>query len=696
VPEANQSRWSDGRRSAFSILLLLLITVLYSYPVPFYLSDKLIGGGADAWQFPWNNYTFRQQVTAGKNPYYTDIIFAPVGTSLSLHSYTEFNSAVGLLLSPFLNDVAQTNLMILLSTFLTATGTFLLVRHITKSSIAGLFSAIAFTFCPFRLVRMGGHVNFALTQWLPLAIWSFLRLMESSRWRYAIALGFFFALAHYSNQYYSVYLILILAVLFVTGLFLIPEWRQWITVHKVLISFFVALICLSPLLLRYFHDFKEGDLRSRERFELAKETAVSPDDYVHPNVMNHWIAKMLPRAAVTGADKKLSPGLITLFTGLAGLVLALRNKARLLLGFFLMGFLFLLLSFGPTMQVGATEIFLPYALLLKIPLINHVRIPTRFTIVVTLSLSILAGYAVSILVRNRFQWVRRFAVPLMFCLLLFELLPVPVHMGRFETSSAFREIGKTPGSLLLNLPFRFDALASRQMRHQPIHRQKIFDGRISRRPYRQVRYISELPVARSFVRITNLKGIPDSLIERDKNLSQAFRSFFDLRYVALFPDYSQIPGIENTVLELFPDARLLSKDNQIFVYELPELRRNEYDLRGHNQEFLFFLYSNWKFEEINSKRMFASTEGSAEFVMPALRPGQKIEIEAQFITKPESLRLTLLCDQIILGQVQTQQERKELRASVTASQLEQAHQKLELRFDTPGVIALQRLNVKIR
>jgi hypothetical protein len=696
VQQDSQPRVSDHRASVVSIVLLFLITILYSYPVPLHISDKLIGGGADAWQFPWNNYTFRHQVMAGKNPYYTDIIFAPVGTSLSLHSYTEFNSAASLLLSPFLNDVAQTNLMILLSTFLTAAGTFLLVRHVTKSSVAALFSAIAFTFCPFRLVRMGGHVNFALTQWLPLAIWSFLRLMESSRWRYALALGISVALAHYSNQYYSVYLILILAVLLITVLIFIPESRKWITLRKIFISSLVALICLSPLLFRYLKDFKAGDLRSQERFELARETAVKPGDYLHPNVMNHWIAKMLPRDAVAGGHNKLTPGLVTLLTGLAGVLLAFRNKAWLFIGFVLMGFLFLLLSFGPSIQIGTTQVLLPYAFLLKIPLINHVRVPTRFTIVVTLSLSILAGYAISILVRNGSQTIRRFAVGLLFCLLLFELLPIPVHMQGFQSSSAFREIGKKPGSLLLSLPFRFDALASREMRHQIIHRQKLMNGRISRRPYRQARYISELPVARSFVRITNQNRIPEHLIQRDKKLSSGFRSFFNLRYVALFPGYSQIPGIEPAMLDLFPDARLLSKENQIFVYELPEVRREQYNLRGQDEELLFFLYSKWKIEEINSRRMFASTGGFAELVMPALGQGKTIEVEARLITKPESLRVALFCDGTILDENQTGQERKDLRATISESRLQQGHNKLALRFDTPGVVALQQLRVQIR
>jgi hypothetical protein len=696
VQEVNQSKVSGRRSSVLSIVLLFVITILYSYPVPLHLSDKLIGGGADAWQFPWNNYTFRHQVMAGENPYYTDIIFAPVGSSLALHSYTEFNSAFSLLLSPFFNDVAQTNLMILLSTFLTAVGTFLLVRHVTKSSVAALFSAIAFTFCPFRLVRMGGHVNFALTQWLPLAIWSFLRLMESSQWRYATALGVFIALAHYSNQYYSVYLILILAVLLITGLFLILEWRKGTTLRKIFISSVVALICLSPLLVRYFKDFQAGNLRSHERFELAKETAVKPGDYFHPNVMNHWIAKMLPRSAITGGDKKLTPGLVTLFTGLAGLLLTVRNKARLLIGFAFVGLLFLLLSFGPWLQIGMTQIFLPYALLLKIPLINHVRVPTRFTIVVTLSLSILAGYAISILMRNASQTLRWFAVPALFSLLLFELLPIPVHMQTFRSSSAFREIGKQPGSMLLNLPFRFDAPASREIRHQIIHKQKIFNGRLSRRPYRQVRYISELPVARSFVRITNHNRIPENLIQRDKKLSQGFRSFFDVRYIALFPAYSKIPGIEKTILDLFPDARVLSKENEIFVYELPVVRREEYNLRGQDEELLFFLYSKWELEELNNKRMFVSTEGFAELVLPVLGHGQNIEIEARLITKPESMKVTLSCDGTILDQDQTGEERKNLGATISASQLQYAHRKVQLRFDTPGRVALQHLKVQIR
>jgi hypothetical protein len=56
----------------------------------------------------------------------------------------------------------------------------------------------------------------------------------------------------------------------------------------------------------------------------------------------------------------------------------------------------------------------------------------------------------------------------------------------------------------------------------------------------------------------------------------------------------------------------------------------------------------------------------------------------------------LFCDGTILDENQTGQERKDLRATISESRLQQGHNKLALRFDTAGVVALQQLRVQIR
>jgi hypothetical protein len=674
--------------------LLLLLTFLFSYPVPFHLSDRLIGSGMDAWQFPWNNFVFRQQMLRGGDPYYTDFIYAPVGTSLSLHSYTEFNSVIGLLLSPFFNDIAQTNLAIMLSTFLTAFGTWLLVRDLTNNSVAALFAAIAFAFCPFRMVRMAGHVNFAITQWIPLALWSFFRLVNTAKLRYAAALGVFFALAHFSNQYYSVYLILILGILLLTGTWVFPEWRKMILLRNVSLAALVAICCLTPVLIRYYKDHRSGNLRSMEGEGLARKTAVSLDDYVNIGVMNPWIAKRLPKQVLRDRYAKLAAGLVALFTGLAGLILAIRNRQKLLLLNAFIGFFFMLLSFGPGIRVGALELVLPYSLLMKIPLVSHVRVPTRFSIIVTLSIAVLAAYTIVIALRNNSRKGKAL-VGILFVLLLVELSPIPVYTQSLISSDTLHLIGQNVGSSLLTLPYRFDGMASREIAYQIVHRQKLLNGRISRIPYKQTRFFSEIPVARIFRRITMNRSLPDSLLKRDSEIAPIFRSLFDLQYVALFPPYSKSNSQESMIFQLFPDAKLLNAGEEILVYELPKLSASAYELRGRDEGIALFLYDNWEPDNLKDKKLFVCTKGEARLLLPALSKNQKLDMELRFLTESAEINVKLLLNEELIREARLDGERKTIHATVDASQISNAHRLLTLRFGNSSPVGLQFLRFRL-
>ncbi|MCI0412534.1 glycosyltransferase family 39 protein [bacterium] len=679
----------------FAALSLLLLTILFSYPAPFHLSDRLIGSGMDAWQFPWNNFVFRQQILGGEDPYYTDSIFFPIGTSLALHSYTEFNSVTGLLFSPFFNDIAQTNLAILLSTFLTAFGTWLLVRDLTKSSVAALFAAIAFAFCPFRMVRMGGHVNFAITQWIPLGLWSFFRLVDTARLRYAAALGFFFALAHYSNQYYSVYLILILGILLLAGMLFLPEWRKITLLRNVLLAAVIGIICLTPILIRFYKDQQAGILRSMDAEDLARKTAVSLDDYVNIGVMNPWIAKHLPREVVRDRYTRLSAGLVALITGSIGFILAIRQRQKLLLLIAGVGIFFMLLSLGPIVGLGSFEFILPYSLLMKIPLINHVRVPTRFSIIVTFCIAILAAYTVLVALRNNSR-VAKILIGVLFLLLVVELSPIPVYTLPLTNSHVFHTIGQNPGSSLLTLPYRFDGMASKEVAYQIIHRQKLFNGRVSRVPFQQTRFFSEIPVARIFRRITLDRIVTDSLLKRDSEIAPVFRSLFDLRYVALFPPYSKSNGYETLLLRLFPDAQLLNRGQEILVYELPRLTASVYELRGRDDALSLFLYENWEPDDVKEKRLFVCKKSEARLLLPAVSEKQNLDVELRLLTESRVIHLKLLADETLIREARLEGDRKTIRATINGSQVKDSHRLLTLRFENSDPVGLQFLRFRIQ
>lgn len=246
-------------RPAFAVLALFLLTILYSYPAIFHLSNYLIGGTTDSWQFPWNSFIFREQIAHFSDPYFTDYIYYPVGTSLLLHSYTEFNGFVSVLLSPLCGIIAAHNVAVMLSTFLSGIGTYLLARRITNHSVASLFAAVAFAFSPFRMISILGHVNFALTQWIPFSIWAFLRMGEEPRTRNSFLTALMVALTCYSNYYYGIFLAVAFCLILLFGTWRFPRWRSpKLLTHLLLAGFFTAIL-LAPIELRVYRDYREGN-----------------------------------------------------------------------------------------------------------------------------------------------------------------------------------------------------------------------------------------------------------------------------------------------------------------------------------------------------------------------------------------------------------------------------------------------------
>src|SRR5207245_7220856 len=88
-------------------------------------------------------------------------------------------------------------------------------------------------------------------------------------------------------------------------------------------------------------------------------------------------------------DTTVFPGYFLLAAGLIG---ALDRRSRRGLGFWvLLGAGAFLLSLGPSLRVAGrdTALPLPFALLQEVPLLEHLRAPSRFSILLVLSLAIL-------------------------------------------------------------------------------------------------------------------------------------------------------------------------------------------------------------------------------------------------------------------------------------------------------------------
>lgn len=609
------------------MVFLFLLTIIYSYPAIFHLSDRMIGGTADAYQFPWNSFVFREQILHLKDPYFTDYIFYPVGTSLLLHSYTEFNSILSLAITPLLGYMAAYNISVLLSTFLTAVGMYLLAKKIIHHSMASLFAAVAFAFAPFRIVSLFGHINFALIQWIPFSFWALCKLAEKPRPRAAFLTALFVALTCYSNYYYAIFLAIGIVVVLIYGVWRLPDWRSSrFLLQLPLVGAFLILL-LAPIGLHFYRDYTTGAVYTHGLdFELTEGTSAHVRQFVTVAPSNPFIQRLLGQSPVIWPYSKLTPGWTVLILALGGIIFSIRFREHKVIMFSIMGLFFYLLSLGPTLQVGQYVIFMPYYLVAQIPYVDHARIPLRFAYMGILAATLAAGYQVS-LIAQKLSGLRRSTVPVaLFLLLLLELACFPLTMTPFDPPRIFQSIAQTKEEeSMLTIPFILGTSASPIVCDQIIHKKKLLNGRISRQPWLQVEYFSHLPILEA-LHAFSLGRSAEKYIAEDRTVAPFFCSFFRVRYLTLYPRFSSQPAILDYIHQVFPDASLLSTEKGISVWSLPPVTTNQVRFTDQDAAIRLFLFAGWRVRLRGERLVVISNWDNPSLLLPEAADNQVLDL----------------------------------------------------------------------
>lgn len=694
---SNDQRFLESR--GFAAAFLLLLTFVFTYPAVFHLSTHLLGGvHPDAWQWPWNIFNFRERILHGQDPYYTDYVFYPVGTGLLFHTYTEFNDVLGLLLHPFFNDIAITNIVSLVATFLSAFGTYLLARLLTRNAAAALFAAIAFAFCPFRTIRMMYHLNLAMTQFIPFALWAFLRMMQTLRLRDAILTGVFFALTCYCNYMYGIYLVIAMLCIFAIEMFrkgettmqssseppegdVGPGFNRFSILKNSVVAAITALILLFPIPLHFYKEFYGRDIPALgSNFE---ETSARLSDYLAAAPNNPFIRDFVEETLHIPFRTGFTSGWTALLLALAGGVLAIRARQRKVIQMMIVGFIFLVLSLGPGLKLGPYTLPLPYSLLADNALLRNIRVPARFAIMVTLVTAILAAYAFAVVMK---KWPGRrgsiFALTAL-SILMVELAAFPLPMAAFDPPKVFSSLQQAKGEVMITVPFDLstenNARASQYLAFQIIHKKKALNGKVSRDPYPEIKYFGSIPVARSLHRF-GIGVAADRFIEEDRVIAPAFRQFFDVRYLTLFPPFSTRSDILNYVREVFPDAKLLADEHETKVYELPAVSEAVLQFRQNESGILFFLLEGWEIQQIKGVYRIVCLEDQARFLLPEVERDRtlRLQIRIRSGNASEDQTAKFSVGDMILQETKIGPEFENIRMDIPESLLANAHHVLNL------------------
>jgi hypothetical protein len=430
---------STRREFALVLIGAAALTVALTYPVAFKLGHAARVDNADGQLSIWNVAWVARTLIVDPRHVFDANIFYPHRETLA---YSESNLAAGSLAIPVYwatrNPYAAYNSVVLIAFALSGIGMYCLVRRLTGDRRAAAVSGICFAFCPYMFARFS-HIQLLMTAGLPFAMWAFHRVVDRPGAARGAVLGMVLAVQALGCGYYGVFAILLVgyaAIVVATTRSLWKDWSYWIAIGT---AAAVSIALVVPAFLPYLRLARvEGGSRT---LEMANSFRANWSAYLASSSHAHaWLLQYLPPWS-----EVLFPGVIALTFGVAGGWIARRQRRGELT--WLYGGAAVLAfwaSFGPPAGL--------YSLLYSaIPLFAWLRAPARFGLLVVFALSVLAGVAVSSLLRRT-----RYATGAAIVIAMMAVGELVVHLEMPEAppvEQVYRTLATLPRGAVIEMPF---------------------------------------------------------------------------------------------------------------------------------------------------------------------------------------------------------------------------------------------------
>jgi hypothetical protein len=560
---------SDARRRngvggflARALLLFVALTAVMTYPQVFHMSTGVHDPG-DPLMVTWVLAWVAHQLPIAPAHIFDANIFYPERNTLA---YSETLLVPGLLSAPLawlgVGPILIYNLVFLSGFALSGVGVALLVRRLTGHSGAALIAGIVFAFPPYRIDHYA-HLQLQQTQFIPLAMWSFHRLLDTGRMRDGVLLGACVAGQLLSCMYYGIFLLPYMAV--VCGTLLIatralPRRR----LVALMVAAAVAAVAMIPVGRAYLAARKVVGERSRT--EVAQNSATWRN-YLAPPEVNAVYGKVFAR--FMDPERRLFPGFVAVALAMIGLAPRRRKQEnprppdhrRVVPLAYALGLLLAFdvsLGFNGLLYPALYDYFLPFRAL---------RIPARMGLMVGFSLAVLAGYgAARIAERVRSQTLRRVVLTGLGLLMLVEYAsnPLPLWAAPAHPPESYADLVKDAGGGPTSVIFEFPTGAMEDpeyLYYSTFHWQYLVNG-----------YSGFFPA--SYVRVVNaVRGFPD---ETSMNVIRSHGA----RYLVIHGEWLYGARYDELVAELDrrPDLKLVSrrpwqredKHSEISVYRIEQ------------------------------------------------------------------------------------------------------------------------------
>lgn len=433
---------STRRFLVVALILYTLLTAVMTYPQVFQMSTGVHDDGDPlmmAWALGW----IAHQLPTAPAHLFDANIFYPERDTLA---YSESLVVPGIAAAPLhwagVSTIVIYNLVFLSGFVLSGVGVALLVRRLTGHAAAALLAGFVFAFAPFRIDHYP-HLQLQQTQFIPLALWAFHRLLDTGRIRDGVRLGACVAGQLMSCMYFGIFLVPYMAV--VCGVLLLADRRMpRARLVALAVAAAVVVVCMIPVGKAYLAARKVVGERSRQEVVIGSATWTA---YLAPPDVNAIYGRVFAR--FVQPERQLFPGFVAVALALVGLWPPFsRTRVAYALG--------LLLAFDISLGFNGLLYGVLYDHILPF---RALRIPARMGMIVSFSLAVLAGYGLA-RIANRIQSSRMRALALGTCGLLmlaeYASKPLPLYQAPTHAPEVYADIvrdrGDAPTAVLFEFP----------------------------------------------------------------------------------------------------------------------------------------------------------------------------------------------------------------------------------------------------
>jgi len=424
--------------------LYFLLAAIFTYPLILRFQTSIYGYPSDSFATIWRFWSWTQGAAIGDY----------IGPYL-LHF-------CGKWLATVTNEIAAYNLLLFLSFPLAALTMYLLVWELTRNKYASFISGLIYSFSLYHFWHGFAHLGLSQIQWLPLYIWSLIKLDRRRNIRWSLLTALIYLLNFLTDYYYGYFLLLFTAA-FVFGQIVLKKF-DWKLLGCYLLTAVLVILLVTPFALkaRQSQEFLPVSKRS---FDDLLALSARPWDYFLPSIYHpvwgRWVEPIYQTIESWGNDFEYRSAFLPerpIYLGLTAVALAVfgfihglktRHRDRVVLFGICSGLL--LWASGPAF-VSLRGLNIPFPSFFLYHIFPMFRAYIRLGLLVLLGVAVLAGFGVKFLLEGL---KAKRLLPIAYCLvpflILFEVLNFPpFHSTDFsQIPEVYRWLATEPGNFII-------------------------------------------------------------------------------------------------------------------------------------------------------------------------------------------------------------------------------------------------------